>query len=148
MNYSRNGLHLTEQFEGCQCVAYKDSGGIPTIGYGHTQGVKMGMSCTIDQAEAWLMQDIQSAAATVNKLVRVPLTQGEFDALTDFVFNAGSGNFLHSTLLTLLNKEDFQGAANEFEKWDKCAGQVVSGLLRRRQAEAAEFRANLPDQEV
>ena len=141
MQYSSNGLHLTEQFEGCQCLAYKDQGGVLTIGYGHTgPDVLPGMFISHEQAEAFLMQDIQHAADTVNRLVKVPLTQSEFDALTDFVFNCGSGNFLKSTLLGLLNRGDFAGAALEFDKWDKCNGQVVAGLLRRRQAETAEFR--------
>ena len=137
--YSQDGLHLTEQFEGCRLEAYQDPNGRWTIGYGHTAGVTAGMTCTQAQADAWLQEDIQWAASEVNKLVTVSLTQPEFDALVDFTFNCGCGNFEHSTLLALVNKEDMTDAVNEFQRWDNCGGQVVAGLLRRRLAEAAEF---------
>jgi lysozyme len=139
MQYSKSGLHLTEQFEGCKLVAYPDSKGVPTIGWGHTAGVHLGMTCTQAQAEIWLQEDIAWAASRVNADVHVPLTQPEYDALVDFTFNCGCGNFEHSTLLKLINKNDLTDAANEFEKWDKCGGVVVAGLLRRRMAEKAEF---------
>jgi len=139
MIYSKSGEQLTEQFESCKLVAYLDSKGVPTIGYGHTQGVQLGDTCTQDQADQWLLEDIAWAVAVVNQYVTIELTQGEFDALVDFVFNVGSGNFHGSTLLKLLNQGDFTGAANEFERWDKSGGQIIAGLLRRRQAEEGEF---------
>ena len=139
MEYSLDGLHLTESFEGCRLQAYLDSVGIPTIGYGHTHGVTMGMTCTQDQAEQWLQQDIQVAAQAVNNMVKVPLTQPEFDALVDFTFNLGTGSLQHSTLLRLLNGGNYAAAAAEFEKWDKAGGKVMAGLLRRRQSEAEMF---------
>ena len=141
MTYSQDGLHLTEQFEGCKLEAYLDSVGVPTIGYGHTHGVTLGMTCTQEQAEEWLLEDVQAAVNAVNSMVRVPLTQQEFDALVDFTFNLGSGSLQHSTLLRLLNSGDYQGAAGEFEKWDKAGGKVLAGLLRRRQAEEEMFDA-------
>ena len=137
--YSRTGLHLTEQFEGCRLTAYQDSGGIWTCGYGHTAGVDASTTCTQEQAEIWLQEDVQSAANIVNKCVSVPLTQGEFDALVDLTFNIGGGNFRHSTMLALLNQSDYNGAASQFERWDKVGGQVIAGLLRRRLAEKEEF---------
>jgi lysozyme len=140
MKYSKDGLHLTEQFEGCRLSAYQDSGGLWTIGYGHTAGVHPGMSCTQAQAEQWLAEDIAWAESQVNRLVRVALTQDEFDALVDFTFNCGVGNFIHSTLLALVNAGKMDQAAKEFERWDKAGGVVVAGLLRRRIAEEAEFR--------
>jgi lysozyme len=97
------------------------------------------MTCLQAQAEAWLVEDIAWAEGRVNADVHVPLTQGEFDALVDFVFNCGVGNFEHSTLLKLVNAGDMNHAAGEFEKWDHCGGVVVAGLLRRRVAEDAEF---------
>jgi lysozyme len=139
MNYSDNGLELTKEFEGCRLVAYRDSVGVPTIGYGHTDGVKMGMTCTQDQADGWLMQDIQGAVYVVNKVVHVPLTQNQFDALVDFVFNLGSGNFQSSSLLRYLNAGDYDAASNEFPKWNHAGGVVVDGLTRRRLAEQALF---------
>jgi lysozyme len=143
--YSKTGLHLTESFEGCKLTAYQDIRkglGVWTIGYGHTAGVRPGMTCTLAQAEAWLAEDVAWAALAVNRLVHVPLSQAEFDALTDFTFNVGCGNFAHSTLLRLLNRDDrdhIQAAAAEFDRWDKDGGKVVAGLLRRRKAEETEF---------
>jgi lysozyme len=139
MDYSPDGLKLTESFEGCRLAAYLDSVGVPTIGYGHTRGVTMGMTCTQEQAEQWLQQDVQVAVQAVNNLVTVPLTQQQFDALVDFAFNLGTGALQHSTLLRLLNSGNYQGAAGEFEKWDKAGGKVLPGLLRRRQAERDMF---------
>ncbi len=139
MEYSLDGLHLTESFESCRLQAYLDSAGVPTIGYGHTHGVTLGMSCTQEEAEQWLQQDIQVAAQAVNGMVTVALTQPEFDALVDFTFNLGTGNLQKSTLLRLLNAGDYKGAAAEFEKWDRAGGKVMAGLLRRRQAEEQMF---------
>ena len=141
MTYSKSGLALTEQFEGCRLVAYFDQTGRPTIGYGHTSGVLMGDTCTEAQADAWLAQDISWAVNAVNRLVTVALTQPEFDALVDFVFNAGVGNFASSTMLRLLNQGQFVLDSAEFDKWDHAGGQVVAGLLRRRQAETNEFES-------
>lgn len=139
--YSLSGLHLTEQFEGCKLVAYQDVKGVWTIGYGHTAGVYPGETCTQAQAETWLQEDIDWAVSRVNQDVHVPLTQPAFDALVDFVFNCGTGNFEHSTLLKLINTGNMTAAADEFEKWDKSGGQVVAGLLRRRLSEKAEFES-------
>lgn len=139
MQYSLSGLHLTEQFEGCRLTSYQDSKGVWTIGVGHTSGVHLGQTCTQQQAEAWLQEDIQWAVSRVNAEVHVPLSQGEFDALVDFVFNCGVGNFEHSTLLRLVNSDDLADAANQFQAWDKADGTVVAGLLRRRLAEKSEY---------
>ncbi len=139
LQYSGSGLAVTESFEGLRLVAYQDVRGVWTIGFGHTAGVYAGMTCTPAQAAAWLEQDIQWAASVVRNVVAVPLTQGEFDALTDFVFNVGSGNFQASTMLKDLNAGDIAGAADQFHVWDLAGGQVVAGLLRRRIAEQDEF---------
>lgn len=139
LQYSGSGLALTEQFEGCRLVAYQDVRGVWTIGYGHTQGVYAGMTCTQLQAEQWLLQDVQWAVSVVRNLVTIALTQGEFDALVDFVFNEGSGHFASSTLLVDLNANNLAAAAAQFQVWDLAAGQVVAGLLRRRIAEESEF---------
>ena len=139
MRYSSIGLRLTEGFEGDRLRAYQDSKGVWTIGYGHTGGVYPSMVITQAQAEAFLMADIAWAESEVNRVVKVPLKQGEFDALVDFVFNCGAGNFDHSTLLVLLNHGDHVRAAAEFQKWDKCGGVELPGLLRRRRAEAEAF---------
>lgn len=138
--YGGKGLALTEQFEGCRLAAYQDQVGVWTIGYGHTgPEVCAGMNITLEQAEALLQKDVSSAAAFVNQAVMVVLTQEEFDALVDFVFNLGAGAFAKSTLLRVLNAGDFAAAAAQFAVWDRAGGEVVAGLLRRRQAETALF---------
>lgn len=139
LQYSKAGQLLTTQFEGCRLVAYQDSKGVWTIGYGHTLGVYAGMTCTQEQALTWLAQDMGWACAVVKRLVQAPLLQNEFDALVDFVFNAGSGNFAASTMLKLINQGNLGGAAGEFERWDEAGGAVIAGLLRRRLAEKKEF---------
>jgi lysozyme len=144
MNYSREGFHLTQQFEGCRFEAYQDQGGVWTIGFGHTLGVHEGMKCTLEQALAWLQQDLMASEAFVNRYVRVPLSQHEYDALVDFVFNLGGGSFKASTLLKLINLGKHAEAAEEFHRWDRCKGVEVAGLLRRRLAERDEFLT--PDQ--
>jgi lysozyme len=147
MEYSKNGLHLTEQFEGCRLTAYPDpaTGGDPwTIGYGHTgSDVHSGLTITQEQAEELLMKDVQKAANDVKVKVTTDITQEEFDALVDFVFNCGAGNFNGSTLLKKINAGDMEGAAHEFEKWDMAAGKHMAGLLRRRHAEAQEFLSGM-----
>jgi lysozyme len=130
---------LIRQFEGCKLQAYLDSAGIPTIGVGHTHGVKMGDRCSQQQADIWLTQDLEDAGAAVASLVKVPLTQDQFDALTDFTFNLGVKRLAESTLLILLNKRDYHGAAAQFSRWIYAGGKVLDGLVRRRAAEAKLF---------
>ncbi len=139
MEYSKNGIELTARFEGCKLLAYQDSVGVWTIGYGHTKGVTKGMSCTQQQAEEWLKEDVMDAVRAVNKYVKVDLSQNQFDALVDFTFNLGSGSLSSSTLLKYLNKGSFDLAANEFEKWCHAGGKVLKGLYARRIAEKEMF---------
>ena len=141
MQYSKSGEDLTEQFESCRLVAYADSKGVPTIGYGHTACVSLGDICTQEQANSWLLEDIQTAVDAVNRLVKITLDQNEFNALVDFVYNVGQGNFANSTLLRDLNAGDVDLAANQFQAWDKSGGNVIAGLLRRRIAEYNEFKS-------
>lgn len=141
MEYSRKGLNLTETSEGLRLKAYQDSVGVWTIGYGHTKGVRQGDVITKEQAEAYLMQDIQSAVQDVERLVRCPITQGQFDALVDFTFNLGAANLAKSTLLAKLNVRDYEGAADEFHRWNRAGGKVLAGLTSRREAEEALFHA-------
>lgn len=140
MQASQNGLHLTEQFEGCELVAYQDIGSVWTDGFGNTHGVVPNSTITMDQAKADLIANYQNSQNDVNNLVDVQLTQGEFDALCDFDFNLGRGNLAKSTLLRDVNASNFADAAKQFEVWDLCNGKVVAGLLRRRLAEETEFQ--------
>lgn len=144
MIYSDKGLALTKSFEGCKLESYKDSAGLWTIGYGHRAGVIEGMVWTQEQADQQLADDIQWANAVVNKDVTVDLNQNQHDALVDFCFNCGSGNFGESTLLRLVNLEKFQLASEQFGVWVYAGGQVIDGLVRRREAEAELF-GEVPD---
>lgn len=140
MNHSQQACALVREFEGCRLVAYKDSAGILTLGYGHTEGVTENQVCTEEQADAWLDEDLKVADACVNRLVHVKLNQNQFDALVDFVYNVGGGNFQNSSLLKFLNLGQSLMAANEFGKWVHDAhGNVEPGLVRRRAAEKALF---------
>ena len=143
MIYSKNGLHLTEQFEGLRLTAYPDpgTGGAPwTIGYGHTgPDVHPGLTITQQQAENLLARDIQTASDAVNRLVKYELTQEEFDALVDFTYNCGAGNLQASTLLKKVNAGDMVGASKEFAKWNLANGHILQGLVNRRQAEMRLF---------
>ena len=140
--YTSDGLHLTEQFEGCKLQAYTDSGGVWTIGYGHTADVSEGDTCTQEEAESFLQQDTQRCVNQINRDVTLAtLTQEEFNALVDFGFNLGLHALETSTLWRLLMAGDIDGAAAQFPRWDKCGGVEVAGLLRRRMAEKKEFEA-------
>ena len=142
-SYSDSGLALTKSFEGLHLEAYRDCAGIWTIGYGHTgPGVFAGESLNEIQADELLRDDLADAVACVNRAVQTVISQGQFDALVDFCFNAGRGNFAQSTLLRKVNGRDFGGAAAQFALWVHAGGEVVNGLVRRRKAEAEVFAAN------
>ena len=143
LTYSKNGLALTELFEGDILSAYKDQHGLWTIGYGHTANVHPGQTITREEAAAYLAGDIHTAASCVNEVVNVKLTQPQFDSLVDFAFNVGITNFRHSTLLRDVNAGNFPEALAQFNLWDHCGGVVNAGLLRRRKAEASEFSGDL-----
>ncbi|OUI81684.1 hypothetical protein HK22_02180 [Gluconobacter sp. DsW_056] len=149
---SNDGLTLIQRFEGLSLKAYKDIAGILTIGYGHTgSDVKPGMVISPQQAHELLARDASFASAIVRANVTRELSQGEFDALTSFVFNIGPGrpgvrdgfvwlkNGEHSTLLKLVNFGLPKQAADEILAWNKSNGKSVLGLTRRRQAERKLF---------
>jgi lysozyme len=143
-NYSDKGVALTKSFEGLHLATYQDCAGIWTIGYGHTGPTfSAGQSITEPEAEAFLRKDLADAIACVNHAVQSDISQNQFDALVDFCFNAGRGNFLQSTLLRKVNRGDFPGAAAQFGLWIHAGGDIVAGLVRRRKAEADLF-ATLP----
>jgi lysozyme len=141
MNYSQNLLALLKKFEGCRLVAYVPRpGDVYTIGYGHTANVHPGMTITQSEADILAGVDLKAAVAFVNHYVTAHLTQEEFDALTDFVFNVGAGSFAKSTMLLYINKGLLSQAAFEFQKWDHAGGKVMAGLLTRRLAEENLFK--------
>ena len=139
MHLSPNGVALIQGFEHLELDAYLDGNGIPTIGWGHTLGVRLGDTCTPEQADTWFFQDTGGACRVVMANVDIAINQNQFDALVSFTFNVGGGAFLHSTLLRVLNAGHLMAAADEFLRWDHVAGVVSDGLARRRAAERALF---------
>lgn len=134
------GVKLIEGFEGLMLTAYLDSVSIPTIGFGHTSGVKMGDSITREQAEQFLRQDLEAAENCVrNEVQRIRLTQHQFDALTSFVFNVGCMAFRNSTLLQKVRMGDWEGAAAQFGQWTRAGTEHPLGLVKRRAAESDWF---------
>lgn len=145
MNTSAAGIALIKESEALRLTAYFDSEGVPTIGWGHTLNVvkaDVGVK-TITEAEAetlFLVDDLPRYEAAVNVVVKVPINQGQYDALVDFAFNLGGGALANSTLLRKLNRGDTEGAAQEFARWvHGVGGDILPGLVTRRAAERALF---------
>lgn len=136
MRISEKGITLIKEFEGCSLTAYPDpgTGGDPwTIGYGWTHSVdgkpvKPGMMIDEATAERLLNTGLVGYENDVSRLVKVKLTQGQFDALVSFAYNLGARTLSSSTLLRKLNAGDYAGAADEFLRWNKAGGKVLNGL--------------------
>ena len=140
---SARGVSTIIGHEGVRLKAYLDSKGIPTIGVGtirYPNGVrvKLGDTCTLAQAMSWLTKDLNQFEKAINTDVTVPLSQTQFDALADFVYNIGGYAFHTSTLLKKLNRKDYVGAGAEFVKWTK-----QPELRRRRDRETALFNKGI-----
>lgn len=136
------GLELIKQVEGCRLQAYLDEKSIPTIGFGHTEGVYMGQECTQDEADVWLSEDALSAWNTILGLVRVPITQNRGGALLSFCYNIGNNAFRNSTLLHILNSGDYEGVGDQMLRWvwevkPDGTKKISEGLLNRRKSEVA-----------
>jgi lysozyme len=136
---NRDGLKIIKESEGLYLEAYPCPAGIWTIGYGHTSGVKKGMTITEAEADTYLRSDVISAEQDVSNKVKVSLNSNQFSALVSFVFNIGGTQFSASTLLKKLNVSDYAGAAAEFGRWNKANGKVLSGLVTRRDKEKNFF---------
>lgn len=132
-------MNFIGHWEGCELKAYRCSAGVWTLGYGHTEGVKEGDTCTAEEAASWLVEDIESRQKALAHYINKPVTEGQFIALTSLVFNVGVSNLLKSKLLRKLNAGDFEGAAKEFLDFDLANGKKVPGLTRRRKAENELF---------
>lgn len=137
MRFSAAGLAVLKQAEGFRGETYLDATGYPTIGYGHrlVHPECYPQSITEAQALVILEWDVREAEQAVERLVKVPLTQGQLDALVDFTFNLGSGQLAASTLLQELNKGRYDAAADQLLRWDHAGNEVVAGLRARREAE-------------
>jgi lysozyme len=148
MRTSAAGRKAIAQREGNKLTAYVDSVGVLTIGVGHTSAagppvVKKGMKITAAESDQILTRDLADVEASINKAVKVPLNQSQFDALVSLVFNIGGTAFAKSTLLKKLNARDYRSAADQFLVWNK--GTVngkrvaIGGLTTRRKAERVQF---------
>jgi len=148
MRTSKEGIDLIKEFESLELSAYPDpaTGGEPwTIGYGHTSmagppKVFKGLRVTATEAEYILQRDLTKYEGGVERLVKVPLTQNQFDALVSFAFNCGVDALKKSTLLKRVNANAFDAVPAELMKWTKANGKEMKGLVRRRRAEAALWR--------
>ena len=138
--FSEEGLALTKSFEGLRLEAYQDVAGVWTVGYGHTgPDLLAGMKISQADADRMLRADLSVAVACVNRAVEEEIAQGHFDALVDFCFNVGRGNFLQSSLLRYVNQGEFAIAAQQFLLWVNAGGKRCEGLVRRRTAERELF---------
>ena len=140
MKISKEGIALIKKFEGIELQAYQDSVGVWTIGYGHTKGVKEGDNISLKQAEAMLEEELVEYEGYINNMVELGLEQNQFDALVAWVYNLGPTNLRESTLLKVLNQGLFDEVPYEIKRWNKAGGQVLNGLVRRREAEALLFQ--------
>ena len=139
---SSNGRRFIELWEGCKLTAYQDSGGVWTIGYGHTSAaggpkVRPGMEITQAEADAILGGDLGSVEADVNHHVTATLNQNQFDALVSFDFNTGGLD--RSSLLRSINASDLSRVKADLTMWDHVGRAFNQGLYNRRVAESVLF---------
>jgi len=131
-----DGLQLIKESESLKLEAYLCPAKVWTVGYGHTATAKQGMRISEARAESLLLGDLRECEDAINKLVKVKLSQLQFDALVSLVFNIGVGAFKRSTLLRLLNEGNYDSVPAQLARWNKAGGKVLRGLVRRRDAEA------------
>jgi len=136
---SKTGIDLIKRWEGLRVNAYLCPANVWTIGYGHTKTARPGLVITHSEAERLLKQDLEVYEKAVRDYTKVPLTQSQFDALVSFTYNVGVGAFKGSTLLRLLNRNDYEGAANQFCRWVRGGGRELPGLVNRRKDEYKLF---------
>lgn len=136
LSLSAIGLLTIAKWEGFSDHAYIPvPGDVPTIGFGSTEGVKMGDTITVPKALERLRRDVGVAESAIGRCVKVPLSQSEFNAFTSFAFNVGTEAFCSSTLVKKLNAGDYAGACAELKRWVYVDGRRVQGLVNRREAE-------------
>tara|TARA_B100000131_G_C18089091_1_gene601437 strand:+ start:1153 stop:1596 length:444 start_codon:yes stop_codon:yes gene_type:complete len=139
MKISQEGISLIKKFEGCKLTAYQCSAGVWTIGYGHTKGVTEDTKITQEEAEEMLVEELHEYESYINDFVTAPLSQNQFDALVSWVYNLGPANLKSSTLLRVLNEGKYNEVPAQIRRWNKAGGEVLQGLIRRREAEALLF---------
>ncbi|MGZ3757230.1 MAG: lysozyme [Mucilaginibacter sp.] len=150
MQLSNNGIRIIKNFEGLSLNAYRDSAGVWTIGYASTRyhdgkAIKPGDKlASLAQADALFTNTLSPYEQAVNNLVKVPLTQQQFDALVSFTYNEGTGALEDSTLLRKLNEQDYGAAADQLLVWNKITDPtgkkvVLDILVKRRKQERELF---------
>ena len=139
MKISAKGRDFIAGYEKMVLEVYDDGYGYPTVGIGHRTELPLKTKITKEQALTFFEQDLAEHAEPVDTLVKVPLTQNQYDALVSLVFNIGGPNFKKSTLLKKLNNLDYAGAAARFGDFNKSSGKVSKGLIKRREAERLIF---------
>jgi lysozyme len=132
-------LAFLRAWEGLRLKAYDDGGGVWTIGYGHTKDVRKGDTCTREQAEKWLAEEVSEFATGVDAVIHVATEQHEFDACVSLAYNIGLAAFRDSTLLRKLNENLFESAKEQFGRWVFDNGKRIAGLVSRRAAEREMF---------
>jgi len=141
MQASQNAINLIKQFEGCRYHPYRDSVGLWTVGYGHLIGDGKSLPSgdnrifTQEEIDSFLVNDLTRTESGINMLLRVPVTQNQYDALCSFCYNLGVGTFQKSTLLKDINAKMSDAAANDLLKFHFAGGVSQPGLVKRRQAE-------------
>ncbi|MBN1254016.1 MAG: lysozyme [Deltaproteobacteria bacterium] len=140
---TENGIELIKHFETFVDHVYICPAGYPTVGYGHVvrewEKERYAEGITEEEAEVLLQADLKRYEASVCRLITVPLDDGMYDALVSFTFNLGGGALQRSTLRSRLNREEYEGASDEFLKWVYAGGRKLNGLIRRRQTERYLF---------
>ena len=143
---TQEGLELIKRFEGFSPTIYICPAGYPTIGYGHVvpEEEREWFDDGIDEQEAedLLQRDVLWAERGVLRLIDVPLTDGQFDALVSFTFNLGTGALQRSTLRRKVNREEHDKVPREFMRWVWAGGKRLKGLERRRSAEAGAYQSD------
>jgi lysozyme len=150
MEFSAAGMELLKRSEGFRNRVYRDTSGFSTIGYGHRlhRPESFPQGVTEPQATSLLACDVRNAEQAVQRLVKVPLTQGQFDALVDFCFNLGAGRLASSSLLELLNAGKYDDAAKQLPLWDHAGGKEIAALKVRREAEVELWRSTEAQQQA
>ena len=142
---TQEGLSLIKRFEGFSPTIYVDAAGLPTIGYGHLlrpgEAEMFRRDISHEAAIALLIKDVEAAERSVLRLIAVPLTNGQFDALVSFTFNLGAGALQRSTLRRKINRGDHADVPAEFMRWVWAGGRKLKGLVKRRCAEVDFYTA-------
>ena len=139
MKTSNQGKNLIKEAEGLRLDAYRCPAGVPTIGWGHTKGVRMGQHITVQMAEDMLVEDIGPIERLLNGM-RINFRQEQFDALVSWIFNLGAGNFKSSTMYKrILENANDEEITDQLIKWTYSGKQQLPGLMKRRVAEANLF---------